>query len=1436
MILEQRSRPTSDGQIVVPMSVLEDVLGALGCVRRSLLPKHRQALNVMERRVGEYDISAVVAVCDFFKKRLSSVEQAAIFRLRDRLLDKSRLATPETGAGGVRFRVVPPTSTVRSAVVAHTGCGHDRQYADQPKDILIHKLVDCDTQIEELKRRIAAHCDDKRSLRKRIDRLEKQVKQLEKDISEEANQHKQADLQIVSARDGGSRLKLRGLLSLGIRRNFSNIAQADLGIVLLDDRVNRFKVSRAEMITADLIQSAANNFYVVFEAELAVHLKDEFALSLTMFSADETGSAIFENKKMSTCIVKTQYYTNIGDPDLPLDDIPSQRRVTDVLVSTDGTAGGVIAMLQKHLASVGCPDWLCDTAHPGHYRIFLYVSDRGSNQECARKIIPCQILWQQYHGTHVRNIFASTNCTDHAGHLTDHDGLKMIDSVMVKRGKQKFYSSITKGCHLARQHHKQLLARIKHEEPKPPPEIVQLATTLMPLCDGGRWGAKNLSTARIQAIGVERLYKSFVQILQPSKDSKGHKAEGGDDDQAVAGPVDDISLDHMKAFKETRSRWAKDVLTSWKDPWFNFTMAFDLRHSEPVEHLRNYTRKELTDADIKQRGRHLARLVTYKGDLLNKEYQRLFEDGGSVNVDLSTDDPEATAKRSLAAFHLIVVAGSFHRRILWHLRNFPLLWLRFGEKPAHVDCGLRRKLAVVICELPESRLEMLSFMLKRLFAPQIAECAATGKLDQRLYVIIVAMRREWQCSVAPNEGLNSVIKRVHGRARHLSKRLLSSRLVIKGVLEKTQASKHNMTRKEEITNQKALGTSVMQTCLDVLADTKNKESHHRHALDDAIVACDRYDQPPAAELRLQDHETTPNVTDYFNLDLTEAHISMGSDLELLWRRTIVSSLGLACPCAVEIFVPAKDDTKEVHVGVWIGADTLGYRRQFLAASALDVSDAGCATSITTTMPPKYTMAALIFARYIDGVKSGAYAVRTTRLDYDYWDDSALRNASLALDTATVMTIDNSKPRPPPRPRPKKKPNGPKGPKGPKGGEEDKDEHDEAGDMDGGDQDAGGDGGALPLPDQSIDDYLGELIPDEVLASAAASDSGVCAVPGFLLGDHNLREKQAAEDAKLDGREEPYNLLSAEDKELADKNKQTEETIAQEIAKQIGTDGMKELKSSLQSGKIGGDTPKSSSSYSHDDDMEMLLNSSDALGVLSSSSLASSGAAHAHAAPRFEHAKWASCWYDSARTGASVLKQRCADLLAKTVGQSGQLVLLELANKKVTYVHGLSSDSMMGWYASIDSSNNSVKAIVHVGDRRFPTDYSGCQIIHPAIGIEHERIKDCKRARSSFPHLGRPRIPEDIVRLSSMWQIANGTYVGATSCEYCGQSPHNCDDNDEDGADHQSLITCWLCTMTVHHACADTLATYIRSGEEHGQISKCPEFRLREGDPFLRPGP
>ena len=206
-------------------------------------------------------------------------------------------------------------------------------------------------------------------------------------------------------------------------------------------------------------------------------------------------------------------------------------------------------------------------------------------------------------------------------------------------------------------------------------------------------------------------------------------------------------------------------------------------------------------------------------------------------------------------------------------------------------------------------LDMLSFMLKRLFAPLIAECAATGKLDQRLYVIIVAMRREWQCSVAPNEGLNSVIKRVHGRARHLSKRLLSSRLVIKGVLEKTQASKHNMTRKEEITNQKALGTSVMQTCLDVLADTKNKESHHRHALDDAIAACDRYDQPPAAELRLQDHETTPNVTDYFNLDLTEAHISMGSDLELLWRRTIVSSLGLACPCAVEIFVPAKDDTK-----------------------------------------------------------------------------------------------------------------------------------------------------------------------------------------------------------------------------------------------------------------------------------------------------------------------------------------------------------------------------------------------------------------------------------------------------------------------------------------------------------------------------------------------
>ena len=69
---------------------------------------------------------------------------------------------------------------------------------------------------------------------------------------------------------------------------------------------------------------------------------------------------------------------------------------------------------------------------------------------------------------------------------------------------------------------------------------------MVPLCDAGRWGAKDLATAKIKKIGVPTIHAAFVDVLG-AKIKKRTKAKPSDG-------VDEIAIDQMQVFAETRSK------------------------------------------------------------------------------------------------------------------------------------------------------------------------------------------------------------------------------------------------------------------------------------------------------------------------------------------------------------------------------------------------------------------------------------------------------------------------------------------------------------------------------------------------------------------------------------------------------------------------------------------------------------------------------------------------------------------------------------------------------------------------------------------------------------------------------------------------------------------------------------------------------------------
>ena len=172
----------------------------------------------------------------------------------------------------------------------------------------------------------------------------------------------------------GRYLTIPARISLGIRRNLSNVACGDLSLILLDD-ASRWSVARAEVHSAAAMTASCKSFHLNMVESFD---SSDPSLSIHLVTQDATNSSIWQKRKLCALICHTAY---LAEP-MPTDQeakeftwswqdlFHSLQCVADVQQVQDGNAYGCVALCEKMLRSVGCPSI--------HTLVSKYQNDPGT--------------------------------------------------------------------------------------------------------------------------------------------------------------------------------------------------------------------------------------------------------------------------------------------------------------------------------------------------------------------------------------------------------------------------------------------------------------------------------------------------------------------------------------------------------------------------------------------------------------------------------------------------------------------------------------------------------------------------------------------------------------------------------------------------------------------------------------------------------------------------------------------------------------------------------------------------------------------------------------------------------------------------------------------------------------------------------------------------
>ena len=161
-------------------------------------------------------------------------------------------------------------------------------------------------------------------------------------------------------------LTVESRISLSLRRNCSNVACADLGLVLLDD-VSRWTIARAEVQTGAALIGHARAFHQTMLSEFEDQSRETphsgIGVSFHCISQDATNGSIWQKRKLVALLLHTAYCPLIPKPGdnfsgawtWKWDMFTSSECIADVQPVADGSSRGSVGLTHKTLQSLGCP-------------------------------------------------------------------------------------------------------------------------------------------------------------------------------------------------------------------------------------------------------------------------------------------------------------------------------------------------------------------------------------------------------------------------------------------------------------------------------------------------------------------------------------------------------------------------------------------------------------------------------------------------------------------------------------------------------------------------------------------------------------------------------------------------------------------------------------------------------------------------------------------------------------------------------------------------------------------------------------------------------------------------------------------------------------------------------------------------------------------------
>ena len=166
----------------------------------------------------------------------------------------------------------------------------------------------------------------------------------------------------IERTQAGRYLTVPSMVSLGLRRNMSNIAGADLGLVLMDD-ASRWSVAQAEVRSGASAIASFRSFHEDMMAEMFHEEglnQGDFNLSLHVVSQDATSGSIWQKRKLCALLLHSAYLTNLSDEARSFrwnwnDMFEELWAIADLQAVDDATGRGSVALTSKMLASIGCP-------------------------------------------------------------------------------------------------------------------------------------------------------------------------------------------------------------------------------------------------------------------------------------------------------------------------------------------------------------------------------------------------------------------------------------------------------------------------------------------------------------------------------------------------------------------------------------------------------------------------------------------------------------------------------------------------------------------------------------------------------------------------------------------------------------------------------------------------------------------------------------------------------------------------------------------------------------------------------------------------------------------------------------------------------------------------------------------------------------------------